>query len=176
MKRIALRLSLLAFLAAGCGGHGATQFGGNAPTGTRHFQFDCTICHAPDVTPGSEQPGQTLPTCNISACHQHDGLQPHRPTGVGSACTNCHMGHQSGNLFLVREAIVTPSGTSRAVDFTDNSTGRADGAFVSVTPPVRGVCQVCHTTTQFYHSDGSGDTHFTLPCYTCHSHNNGFLP
>jgi len=173
--RCAVGFSLLLLLVAGCGGHGATRFGGDAPTGTQHFQFDCTICHAPGVTPGSEQPGQ-LPTCNIAACHQHDGLHPHRPGGIGSACTDCHMGHQSGNLFLVREEILTPSGDSRLVEFTDNTVGLGEGGFVSATPPVRGICQICHRATLFYRSDGSGSPHFAFPCFTCHSHSDGFLP
>jgi len=167
-------VAVIALLAAGCGGHGATQFGGNPPTGTHHFELDCTICHVAGVTPGTEQPGQ-LPKCNIAACHQHDGFMVHQPSGLGSECTDCHMGHQSSNLFLVREQILTAPGESRLVEFT-NESGVADGGFVSVSPPVRGVCQVCHTTTQFYRQDGTGATHYTFPCYTCHEHVNGFHP
>ena len=175
MKRSLLGFSLGLWLVAGCGGHGATQFGGPAPVGSQHFQFKCTICHAPGVTPGSEPPGQ-LPTCNTAACHQHDAIRPHRPSGIGSHCTDCHKGHLSSNEFLIREEILTPSGTSREVEFTNDQTGLGDGGFASVTPPVRGICQVCHTTTLFYHSDGTGEPHFTFPCTTCHSHDVGFLP
>ncbi|MFI5395287.1 MAG: hypothetical protein ACHQ9S_07105 [Candidatus Binatia bacterium] len=176
MKWPRLSLSLIILLAAGCGGNGAPRFGGAAPAATLHFDLDCTICHTADVPPGTEQPGQPLPACNIAACHHHpQSLIQHRPAGPGSVCTDCHKGHQSSNLFLVREEILTPSGVQRAVEFT-NADGVADGSFVSVTPPVRGLCQVCHTTTQFYRADGSGDTHFTFPCYSCHSHTKGFLP
>lgn len=175
MRRSLAHVALLALFVAGCGGNGATQFGGNPPTGTRHFDLQCTICHAPGVTPGREQAGQPLPTCNIAACHQHDGLVVHQPSGLGSACTDCHMGHQSSNLFLVREEIAMAPGQSRPVEFTNRS-GVGDGSFVSITPPVRGVCQVCHTTTQFYRQDGTGSTHYTFPCYTCHVHENGFHP
>jgi hypothetical protein len=38
------------------------------------------------------------------------------------------------------------------------------------------VCEVCHTTTRFYRSDGTGEAHFGFPCYTCHPHDVGFLP
>jgi hypothetical protein len=74
----------------------------------------------------------------------------------------------------VRERILTPEG-ERAVEFT-NLNGLADGGLASITPPVRGACQVCHTTTRFYRTDGSGESHFTFPCYTCHRHSAGFAP
>jgi hypothetical protein len=81
----------------------------------------------------------------------------------------------SSNIALVREEILTPEG-ERAVEFT-NLNGVADGGFVSVTPPVPvGVCQVCHTSTLFYRGDGSGEPHYTFPCYTCHTHSAGFAP
>jgi hypothetical protein len=80
----------------------------------------------------------------------------------------------SSNIALVREEILTSEG-ERAVEFT-NLNGLADGGFASVTQPVDGVCQVCHTTTRFYRADGSGEPHFTFPCYTCHNHAAGFAP
>ena len=80
----------------------------------------------------------------------------------------------SSNIALVREEILTAEGP-RAVEFT-NLNGLADGGFASVTLPVSGVCQVCHTATLFYRADGSGQPHFTLPCYTCHTHSAGFAP
>jgi predicted CXXCH cytochrome family protein len=188
MKRYALSLVVIVLLAAGCG-HESPRYGGGPPPttgiatpgGIVHFDLDCTICHAAQVPPGSEQPGQTLPACNVAACHEHDPTGPlpaqvHQPAPLpGSACLDCHHAHTSSNILLVREQILTPSG-ERAVEFTDFNTGAGDGSFVSVTPPVRGVCQVCHTTTRFYRADGSGEPHFTFPCFTCHLHGAGFAP
>ena len=86
-----------------------------------------------------------------------------------------HEAHGSTNLFLINEQIVTPSGPTRSVQFT-NLGGLADGSFASVSHPGTGVCEICHTTTQFYRSDGSGAVHFPYTCFTCHPHAGGFAP
>ena len=40
-----------------------------------------------------------------------------------------------------------------------------------------GLCEVCHTTTAYYKSDGSGFTHNDgTVCTTCHTHQGGFVP
>lgn len=193
MKAQVLGVIGFVLLMPACGGHEAPRYGGSAistsgclagvmPTAPIHFDLDCTICHGGGVAPGSEQPGTNpLPTCNLAACHHHEtaaGVPAqvvHQGAGPGSACTDCHTAHVSSNLCLVRDAIVPPSGDAHAVELTVLD-GVADGSFVSVTPPVRGVCQVCHTTTRFYRADGSGEPHFTFPCFTCHPHAQGFAP
>jgi len=188
MNWYALSLAVVVLLAAGCGGHESPRYAGGPPPtaalatpgGVVHFDLDCTLCHTAQVPPGSEQPGQALPTCDVAACHEHDPTGPlpaevHQPAALpGSACLDCHHAHTSNNILLVRERILTLEG-ERAVEFT-NLNGLADGGFASVTPPVRGVCQVCHTTTRFYRADGSGELHFIFPCQTCHLHSAGFAP
>jgi predicted CXXCH cytochrome family protein len=188
MRLCVMSVIVAGLLAAGCGGNGSSRYDGEPPPtaalptpgGVVHFDLDCTICHTAQVPPGSEQPGQTLPTCNVAACHEHDPTGPlpaaiHQPAPLpGSACLDCHNAHMSSNIALVREEILTSEG-ERAVELT-NLNGVADGGFVSATPPVLGVCQVCHTTTRFYRADGSGEPHFTFPCYTCHNHAAGFAP
>ncbi|MEW6290394.1 MAG: PKD domain-containing protein [Thermodesulfobacteriota bacterium] len=40
-----------------------------------------------------------------------------------------------------------------------------------------GICQVCHTTTNYWRADGSGTEHNNgLDCLGCHEHKTGFLP
>lgn len=40
-----------------------------------------------------------------------------------------------------------------------------------------GICQVCHTTTNYWRADGSGIEHNAgQDCLACHEHKNGFLP
>src|SRR6185295_10994178 len=58
----------------------------------------------------------------------------------------------------------------------DNLEGRADGSFAGAAHPGTGLCEVCHTNTRHYRSDGTGQPHFDLPCYPCHAHTVGFLP
>ncbi len=66
-------------------------------------------------------------------------------------------------------------GCAAPIAFT-NLAGRADGSFASASDPGTGICEVCHTTTKFYTSNGMGAAHFTGACYTCHPHARGFLP
>jgi predicted CXXCH cytochrome family protein len=138
------------------------------------MSLNCQNCHTSQAT-GTFGPGhQSVPAC--ADCHQGQKTHNDPAAGTKSECVVCHTPHGSTNLFLVREQILTPSGTSRDVTLT-NLSGQADGSFASVTAePPNGVCQVCHTTTRFYRSDGSGDQHFPFACFTCHHHAAGFEP
>jgi len=82
------------------------EFGGNPPTGTRHFDLQCTMLAMPRRTPGKEQAGQPLPTCTLPPATNMNGFVC-TIVRLGSACTDCHMGHQSSNLYMVREEILT---------------------------------------------------------------------
>ena len=70
----------------------------------------------------------------------------------------------------------TQTGGCAAEVVFDNLDGRADGSFASASRPGSGLCESCHTTTRHYRSDGTGEPHFDLPCYPCHTHPRGFLP
>jgi predicted CXXCH cytochrome family protein len=136
-----------------------------------HDRFDCTTCHA-EVNPTPGMGHRRVPAC--ADCHT-DTLTHAPPHEPPFACTDCHDVHGSDNAALVRTAIQTPGGMA-AVRFTGDLSGRADGSFASASAPGTGVCEVCHTTTQFYRADGTGDPHFTFSCLPCHRHTNGFLP
>jgi predicted CXXCH cytochrome family protein len=195
MKRALIGLMALGLLAAGCSG-GGHEYSGSAsdPVATYgecafchngqatrlasnggHGDLDvkCELCHE-DLTPGAVGPGhRSIPAC--AECHA-DQMTHHDPAaGTDGQCLNCHTPHGSPNLFLVRTAITTPSGDRRNVEFT-TVTGHADGGFTSASDPGSGLCEVCHTETQFYRSDGTGDPHFTFTCFTCHPHSNAFSP
>ena len=38
-----------------------------------------------------------------------------------------------------------------------------------------GLCEVCHTATAHYQSDGSGTTHYANDCLSCHTHADGIV-
>jgi len=90
---------------------------------------------------------------------------------------------------LIKQEIVTPNSGKRAVQFFDPMTTAGVGGFVdydNATTPV-GVCQVCHTLTDYWHEDGTvvDSSHFTTPppdhnsgatCTACHDATNGFKP
>ena len=140
-----------------------------------HLKFAgrCTSCHAEVKSePG---PGhRASSTC--ADCHSVDRVAAHVPPGIAIPCTQCHDPHGTDNIRLIRDVIHTVvQGTDRSVHF-DSLDGRVDGSFASASSPGTGLCEVCHTRTQFYRADGSGAPHYVLPCTNCHPHAVGFAP
>jgi predicted CXXCH cytochrome family protein len=133
--------------------------------------FACADCHPPvNPEPG---PGHRA----ITPCADcHGTTATHAPNGTALPCAQCHEPHGTPNASLVRAALETVQGPVVPIRF-DNLEGRADGSFASLTDPGSGICEVCHTTTQFYRADGSGPQgHYTLSCLPCHRHSDGFAP
>ena len=198
MRRWPLALGLLALLAAaGCGTDGANKFKGSAPTadevfgscafchsglanrmvaagGHHDLTVVCTTCHDQDLKPNDPGPGhRNVPAC--ADCHQEQMTHHDPAQRAEDQCLVCHTPHGSPNLFLVKESIDTALGTTSEIDFT-NLRGQADGSFASKSDPGTGVCEVCHSTTEFYRSNGTGEDHFTLACFACHRHAAAFAP
>lgn len=107
----------------------------------------CNFCHDNHTT---------VPTAS------KQDMKVHRPFGEkGNKCADCHDPHGTApNTMMVNKTI---NGT--AVSFTGNNTFANGGN--------NGVCQVCHTATDYFKADGSGSTHVdsTQNCLECHSHN-----
>jgi predicted CXXCH cytochrome family protein len=136
------------------------------------FAGACSSCHV-ELTPEPGPGHRARSAC--ADCHSPARVATHVPPGIGIPCTGCHDAHGSDNIRLVRDAIETLRGTEAPVRFDDVS-GRADGSFASASAPGTGLCEVCHTRTQFYRADGAGAPHYTTPCESCHPHEAGFLP
>jgi predicted CXXCH cytochrome family protein len=136
------------------------------------FAGRCSSCHA-EVSP---EPGAGHRAASACAdCHSPTRVATHVPPGNALPCTQCHDAHGSDNIRLVRDVIRTPTGGDRPMVF-ENLAGRADASFASASAPGSGLCEVCHTQTQFYRADGGGAAHFTTPCGVCHPHAAGFAP
>ncbi len=146
----------------------------NDPNGGAAITYDgspqsldpfCRACH--DGTHSS-------PFSDGNAAPDHSTFDPviH---GSGKSCAECHgNGHGSSNLALVREIVTTPSSGDYPVVFTSRTGANsfADGDVV-----MDGICEVCHTTTNFHTNDGFGSPHNSgTDCSGCHSHNPGFQP
>jgi predicted CXXCH cytochrome family protein len=172
MKRAVLTVTILMTVVAGCSRDGATRFAGEVEP-QQHFDQPCTLCHDDQAAVAA---GFELPTCNGISCHPSNVTHGTNDPAAGTPreCLVCHTAHQSSNLFLVREEIDAATGMLRAVLFT-NQTGLADGSYASASQPGSGVCEICHTSTEFYRADGTGAPHFTFTCTSCHEHSNGFF-
>lgn len=193
---------LLALLLAACSDKGSEKFSGNASDAVATYG-SCAFCHDGLAARMTERGGHKTTALKCQTCHleqmpgdvgpQHRSIpacanchptQQTHPGALASGscmeeldCSGCHTPHGSTNLALVRTRIETPDCEIKPITFT-NRAGRADGSFASLTTPGTGVCEVCHSSTAFYRSDGGGAPHFTTTCSSevCHSHARSFVP
>jgi len=132
------------------------------------------------------QPGMKNPECNY--CHSNPAIvsnstyrnmsthfmpNDYGQTSSTMSCYYCHDIHGTSNIYSLRTSLVTPvnssfkNSTTWSIDYTDNNLQTS-----FVLPNGRGLCQVCHTQTQFYRAGALGETHnSTINCLTCHKHN-----
>ena len=121
---------------------------------TGPLNTECTYCH------------NNL--ANINNKPQFLNMSTHFKTKGGGQtmeCYQCHELHGTTNLSMIRSTISFINSTSWSVAFTNTSTGM-------INPTTnRGLCQVCHTQTQFYRAGRPEANHPTKGCFNCHPHN-----
>jgi len=87
-----------------------------------------------------------------SGCHYAGGTE-------SSACTVCP------NNFMIKCEIDTPNSGIKDVTFTGSD------SYVRGEAPFDGVCEVCHTATDYHTNTDDGTTHFDgVDCMPCHPH------
>lgn len=72
---------------------------------------------------------------------------------------------------MIKAEVSSGAGGLRDVRFFDSSDGFVDNGG---SPEPTGICQVCHSQTNYWTSDGGGATHSSGKCTDCHLRENGF--
>lgn len=129
-------------------------------------KIQCLTCHGVHDVDGSL--GLTNDGYLLKKDNSGDALclDCHVPmTHNGMSCSNCHDVHNhtdKNNIYMIRSDI---GGSSLYTTLGDG----ADGATND------GICEVCHTTTSYYKSDGTGAAHNVgSNCMDCHTHEGNF--
>jgi hypothetical protein len=151
-----------------------------------------------DDTPHCEAVGVTCESCHFSSfeypdpmpdwwwgdqlcksCHMETGMaspQQNHFAGSGAIyCQICHDPHRHQPQFeesFIRDVISTPNNGEQIVHF-NHATDYIHGS-----PDYDGICEVCHTQTQYHRNSEAGDHgHFVgMDCLSCHRHIDGFAP
>ncbi|MCP4251157.1 MAG: hypothetical protein GY778_29315 [bacterium] len=156
---------------------------GPTPGGAMAFYLDaagnikCATCHNQhnneDGTPYLRVPANVL----CQDCHADHVI--HTPSGAWQpTCLDCHTPHDPDdhNLSLVRASVDSRTlGVDKAVVFTART---GPNSFDDGDPAANdGICQICHTATDYHMHDGTGVPHNDgTDCTSCHPHDAGFMP
>lgn len=89
--------------------------------------------------------------CHTVKLHNSTVTNSSRPAwGTTFTCRTCHTAHDTANILLVNESIVTPNSGTHTVDFRSMSdvNGIEPFGLVNSTTPGTGPCETCHTNTR----------------------------
>jgi len=157
-----------------------------APLFIKNDYVECMTCHAVHDADsgganGGEGDGLLLRAANDEAlcrtCHtDHIGHIP--SDGWQPTCDDCHTVHDPDNENLALVAAIVYNQTldlDLPVVFTART---GPNSFDDGDPSANdGICQVCHTVTDYHLHDGTGTPHYDgRACTACHLHSAGFMP
>ena len=132
----------------------------------------CWSCHSDAGPPQVDRDG-TLVDVPQGPYDVHNGPKHTSQT----ACWDCHNheGEAGNNLVMIQENMPTPNSGTRSVVFTAR-TGL--NSFADSVPPIDGVCEVCHTQTDYHRNTTGWEAGHNAQrnCVPCHTHESGFQP
>lgn len=136
---------------------------------------NCNSCHLRPYVYPSVRPEWWFGDHLCRSCHVETGFAAAVQTHLGTdslACRVCHSPHyqqpQYPHYFIRNE---NPMGDSNPMLF-NHETDYIHGA-----PLYDGICEICHTHTEYYRNDGTGEEHNPgSDCISCHTHERGFMP
>ncbi len=165
---------------------------------------ECAYCHSLHGAPGFtllNQPSEANLVLTAEmvclSCHGPDGdssLTADVHTNGGTSfpsnrisCIECHDAHDHqqnvngvDNLNMVLETITVmtsldPTGFPNDIDAVFADKDYSDGSYDYSKPDASGICQVCHTLTNYQRNDGYKSGHQAgNDCMSCHPHWKGF--
>ncbi len=128
---------------------------------------DCDECHNGTA---DQVVDAAIPNAKCLVCHGAGGgatLAAAHQAPSGTDCVDCHNVMRSqGNAKHIKGTV-----NGQVVSFT--GTGPAD--YTYQVGDGSGLCEVCHTSTLHYQSDGSGTAHHANDCLSCHTHESGIV-
>lgn len=159
----------------------------------------CHACHKTDKNaPGDSNAIRSHNSANIGSTKWSSSGGWGVPGGKYGEflCTTCHTAHDTGNIYLLRETILTPNGSNwgssgspsvnpqfrkkkKSRNPDPGSSGGAMGDDSDSHTSSSRICEVCHSITSHhrYNTSGQADgrSHFNdWDCTACHSHKRGF--
>jgi predicted CXXCH cytochrome family protein len=140
-------------------------------------QIKCATCHNAHTDETAAPYLRAAATALCQLCHREHVI--HTPSGGWMpTCIECHAAHDpfARNLSLIRGSVHNLTlGVDKPVVFTAAS---GPNSFEDGDPAANdGICQVCHTSTNYHTHDGSGTPHQDgTACTSCHPHESGFMP
>jgi len=136
---------------------------------------NCHSCHFRGLEYPEPMPAWWRSDHICLSCHVETGFAQSIKTHLGSdtlSCSICHNPHfqqEQYAHYLIRN--------TNPLDENEHMYFNHATDFIHGAPNYDGICEICHTQTEYYRNDGTGDEHQVGEnCLNCHSHKNGFMP
>ncbi len=137
----------------------------------------CALCHVDYQNKPDPLTDDWISFTVCQSCHSLGGTATaadiHIVPNDTIWCENCHNPHHHQAVWphkYIKSEITTPAGQTKAVVFADSLD------FIHGAPNYDGICETCHTQTNYHRNNASGDhTHNVgSDCTTCHPHTSSF--